>query len=325
VKLNTSFEDLCAGLPDEFAQYFHAVRRLRFTETPEYSRYRKMFRKLFLNLGFTFDYEYDWAFKSAKRSPLTAKQDQSDFLSDRAKRLPPPRMSHAQKHSSSKQDSTDHSNAPHFSTAVHPSNLSRPSKIQTEADAIRYQIPRRRESDLDSDSSDAAPRGKYVHWAKPEVPRPPPARRERIERIERRGQTEVEIQRKMLLPKDDSSSGEDLSTRISRPRAPIKRRARKASDDSEYDDFTEFHKRSTEVLTATIKPPPRRVETEVEVPTDKFRLQRSGREAQKSPPALVSTRSGARKTLGAGGRQTLRPRAQIPDWMNDKVRVTKRQ
>jgi serine/threonine protein kinase len=131
VKLNTSFEDLCEGLPDEFVQYFHAVRRLRFTEVPEYARYRKMFRKLFLSLNFTFDYCYDWSSKSPKRSPKVG-INQSDSQSDRAKKPPPPRMSHAQKHSSSKQDSTDHglhSNVPHLSTAVHPSARGRPSKV----------------------------------------------------------------------------------------------------------------------------------------------------------------------------------------------------
>jgi serine/threonine protein kinase len=60
LKVGTRLEELCSGLPDEFVQYFHAVRRLKYVDEPEYSRYRAMFRSLFLNLGFVYDYAYDW-------------------------------------------------------------------------------------------------------------------------------------------------------------------------------------------------------------------------------------------------------------------------
>ena len=65
MKKSTSFEQLCAGFPDEFVRYFYAVRELRFTETPKYSQYRKMFRDLFIRCGFVYDCVYDWTARKA--------------------------------------------------------------------------------------------------------------------------------------------------------------------------------------------------------------------------------------------------------------------
>ena len=61
VKAKTPFTKLCEGFPDEFVKYFNMVRDLRFTETPSYAEYRKMFRDLFNNLGYVYDYKYDWS------------------------------------------------------------------------------------------------------------------------------------------------------------------------------------------------------------------------------------------------------------------------
>jgi hypothetical protein len=38
----------CAGRPAEFANFFHAVRALVFTEEPQCAVYREWFRDLFL-------------------------------------------------------------------------------------------------------------------------------------------------------------------------------------------------------------------------------------------------------------------------------------
>ncbi|OHS92748.1 CK1 family protein kinase [Tritrichomonas foetus] len=60
VKAKTPFTKLCDGFPEEFVKYFTYVRNLRFTEKPNYSELRKMFRDLFNKLGYVYDYKYDW-------------------------------------------------------------------------------------------------------------------------------------------------------------------------------------------------------------------------------------------------------------------------
>lgn len=39
-------EDLCKGMPDEFVEFMHIVRNLRFTEEPPYEALRNIFVKL---------------------------------------------------------------------------------------------------------------------------------------------------------------------------------------------------------------------------------------------------------------------------------------
>jgi serine/threonine protein kinase len=60
VKSATTADRLCEGLPAEFASYFEAVARLRFSEEPPYAALRASFRELFRREGFLFDYRYDW-------------------------------------------------------------------------------------------------------------------------------------------------------------------------------------------------------------------------------------------------------------------------
>lgn len=59
-KMNTLVKHLCDGLPSEFAQFINSARCLEFTDEPDYSGYRDLFRDLFINQGFSFDYIYDW-------------------------------------------------------------------------------------------------------------------------------------------------------------------------------------------------------------------------------------------------------------------------
>lgn len=59
-KLMTPADELCSGLPYEFAEYLNLVKQLQFNQEPEYSLYRKMFRDLFTRLGYIYDYKYDW-------------------------------------------------------------------------------------------------------------------------------------------------------------------------------------------------------------------------------------------------------------------------
>ncbi|OHT11540.1 Casein kinase I isoform epsilon [Tritrichomonas foetus] len=59
-KIATPVEVLCSGMPPEFATFLMQVRRLDFTDKPDYSLYRQMFRDLLLREGYIYDYHYDW-------------------------------------------------------------------------------------------------------------------------------------------------------------------------------------------------------------------------------------------------------------------------
>ena len=59
-KKTTSVEDLCKGLPREFAAYFNYIRSVGFDDKPKYSYLRKTFRDLFVREGFHHDHVFDW-------------------------------------------------------------------------------------------------------------------------------------------------------------------------------------------------------------------------------------------------------------------------
>lgn len=59
-KISVQLTELCSGLPGEFRHFLEYARGLDFYETPEYSRYRDMFRRLFESKGYKYDYIYDW-------------------------------------------------------------------------------------------------------------------------------------------------------------------------------------------------------------------------------------------------------------------------
>lgn len=63
-KKETPIEELCKGMPVEFATFLYKVRKLEFAEEPQYSEYRNMFRELFIKSGFVYDYHFDWMEKS---------------------------------------------------------------------------------------------------------------------------------------------------------------------------------------------------------------------------------------------------------------------
>lgn len=60
LKSMTREETLCFGLPNEFAEFLRDVKKLKFSETPDYAKYRRMFRELFLKSEYLYDYKYDW-------------------------------------------------------------------------------------------------------------------------------------------------------------------------------------------------------------------------------------------------------------------------
>ena len=59
-KITTPTAVLCRGLPKEFALFLDDVKSLRFEQTPDYTRYRQMFRDLFISEGYVYDYAFDW-------------------------------------------------------------------------------------------------------------------------------------------------------------------------------------------------------------------------------------------------------------------------
>ena len=59
-KINTSVEDLCKGIPEEFKTYMTYVKNLEFDEKPNYNMLYKLFMILFKKMNFEYDGEYDW-------------------------------------------------------------------------------------------------------------------------------------------------------------------------------------------------------------------------------------------------------------------------
>ena len=60
IKCTTTAEQLCDGVPSEFATFLDEAKKLGFQDTPNYSEYRELFRNLFIKEGFVFDSVYDW-------------------------------------------------------------------------------------------------------------------------------------------------------------------------------------------------------------------------------------------------------------------------
>ena len=59
-KMELSVEQLCSGLPSEFAEYMRCVRALEGRQRPPYRRLRNLFRGLAEREGIEYDNVYDW-------------------------------------------------------------------------------------------------------------------------------------------------------------------------------------------------------------------------------------------------------------------------
>jgi len=66
MKLRIPVEQLCYGLPPEFASYLNYCRSLRFEDRPDYSHLRKMFKELLVKEGYEYDYAFDWVILNEK-------------------------------------------------------------------------------------------------------------------------------------------------------------------------------------------------------------------------------------------------------------------
>lgn len=60
MKEDISIDELCEGIPQEFATLLSKARNLDFSEKPDYSMYRQMFRELFIREGYCYDCIYQW-------------------------------------------------------------------------------------------------------------------------------------------------------------------------------------------------------------------------------------------------------------------------
>lgn len=81
MKLATSIDKLCSGLPSEFKTYFEYIKNLGFQDTPDYNFIRKLFLDLMKKLGYQFDYEYDWLQKNIPK--LELKTPKINFISNK--------------------------------------------------------------------------------------------------------------------------------------------------------------------------------------------------------------------------------------------------
>ncbi|TKA21987.1 hypothetical protein B0A50_08485 [Salinomyces thailandicus] len=59
-KKSLTADQLCAGLPVEFAQYMQYVKSLRRGETPDYSKLRERFQAIATREGMEYDNVFDW-------------------------------------------------------------------------------------------------------------------------------------------------------------------------------------------------------------------------------------------------------------------------
>eukprot|EP00002_Diphylleia_rotans_P015377 TRINITY_DN2985_c0_g2_i1.p1 TRINITY_DN2985_c0_g2~~TRINITY_DN2985_c0_g2_i1.p1 ORF type:complete len:326 (+),score=72.46 TRINITY_DN2985_c0_g2_i1:108-1085(+) len=79
VKMSTSIETLCKGLPHVFSTFLMYCRSLRFEDKPDYAYCRKLFRDCMVRELYSCDFYFDWIFlrsqgKTAEGSASTQPQ-----------------------------------------------------------------------------------------------------------------------------------------------------------------------------------------------------------------------------------------------------------
>ncbi|UJR32929.1 hypothetical protein I4U23_020390 [Adineta vaga] len=60
LKMSIPITNLCADFSPEFAMYLNYCRRLYYTDEPDYSYIRQIFRNLSFRLNYRYDYVFDW-------------------------------------------------------------------------------------------------------------------------------------------------------------------------------------------------------------------------------------------------------------------------
>jgi casein kinase I family protein HRR25 len=77
-KAGTSPEELCAGLPCEFAEFLAYCQGLGFDEEPDYGRWRAAFQQRLVSEGHKDDGLFDWAIDDMEQHAVKAECDSSD-------------------------------------------------------------------------------------------------------------------------------------------------------------------------------------------------------------------------------------------------------
>jgi serine/threonine protein kinase len=72
-KISTTIEELCKGVPKEFAKYMTYWRNLKFEEKPDYQRLRKYLQDIAERMNYEHDYYYDWILKNPSMSKRMSK------------------------------------------------------------------------------------------------------------------------------------------------------------------------------------------------------------------------------------------------------------
>ena len=70
IKLSTPVEQLCYTLPPEFRTFLTYCQSLQFTDRPNYTYLRQLFKDLYRKQRFSVDYEFDW---NSKRDDFFSK------------------------------------------------------------------------------------------------------------------------------------------------------------------------------------------------------------------------------------------------------------
>lgn len=92
-KIGVPLNELCNGIPDEFQRFLTEVRNLEYDATPQYEKYREMFRKLFISKGYKYDNVYDWDLSEEDREAVTVASSCSSSHG-----AVPPKMFHKRHH-----------------------------------------------------------------------------------------------------------------------------------------------------------------------------------------------------------------------------------
>lgn len=83
-KKETPVEDLCKGFPDEFAQFINHVKKLGYTDDPDYDLLKLLFDKIMKDGKFEYDNVYDWSKIESVKGEKTDKKNEADGNSNKA-------------------------------------------------------------------------------------------------------------------------------------------------------------------------------------------------------------------------------------------------
>lgn len=65
-KKETSIEELCSGIPEEFVKYLNYCWSLNFEDKPCISDLWRLFKNLMKKKEYEYDYMFDWIIKKSK-------------------------------------------------------------------------------------------------------------------------------------------------------------------------------------------------------------------------------------------------------------------